>query len=200
MLSLLLEWGVRSWQLQPLFPLGRSRGDGTPSLEWMAYERFGAFIAAWREPALDRGLDLQTGDSFGYFTDLDPRDPPWRGCPAGLLTCGITSDGRVKGCLSLPDDWTEGDLRQRELWDIWFDPAAFPFTRQYSPSHLGPNCRCCPNAPQCRGGCTSMSYGATGEAHNDPLCFWGIRWNLLRLSPSQPETIDQGRRGRPHSR
>ena len=108
MLSLLLEWGVRSWLLQPLLPLGRSRADGALSLQWLAYERFGAFVAAWREPALDRGLDLQPGDSFGYFTEYDPRDPPWRGCPGGLLTCGITSDGRVKGCLALPDGWTEG--------------------------------------------------------------------------------------------
>ena len=186
MLSLLLKWGVRSWQLQPLFPLGRSRGDGALPLHRTAYERFGAFVAAWREPAQERGLDLQPADSFGYFTELDTREPPWRGCPAGLLTCGITSDGRVKGCLSLPDDWSEGDLRRRELWDIWFDPTAFKYTRGYSPESLGPNCSCCAHAAQCRGGCTAMSYGATGQAHNDPLCFWGIQWHLLRLSPCQP--------------
>lgn len=198
MLSLLLGWGVRSWQLQPLFPVGRSRGDETRSLDWLDGARFGNFLSAWREPALDRGLDLQPGDGFGHFTEPDPRDPPWQGCPGGLLTCGITSDGRVKGCLSLPDDWVEGDLRQRELWDIWFDPAAFARTRPYATRVLGSNCRCCPHSARCRGGCAAVSCGATGEAPNDPLCFWGIRWHLLRLSPCAPESPGLAHRGRPH--
>ncbi len=197
MLSLLLEWGVRNWQLQPLFPFGRSRGAGTLSLDWLDCERFGAFVAAWREPALDRGLDLQPGDGFGHFIGPDPRDPPWQRCPGGLLTCGITSDGRVKGCLSLPDDWTEGDLRQRELWDIWFDPAAFAHTRQYSTQATGFNCRCCPHSARCRGGCTVLSCGATDEAHRDPLCFWGIQWHRLRLSPRAPESPGLAPGGRP---
>jgi hypothetical protein len=37
---------------------------------------------------------------------------------SGLVSAGITSDGKLKGCLSLPDEFIEGDLRTRSLWDI----------------------------------------------------------------------------------
>jgi radical SAM protein with 4Fe4S-binding SPASM domain len=178
----LQEWGVRRWQLQPVLPLGRSCHDESIPLHRNAYEKFGSFLVNAKESAQAHGLEIVPSESLGYFTEIDSRDPAWRGCPAGLLTCGITSDGRVKGCLSMPDDLTEGDLRQRDLWDIWFDPLSFSYTRRFTLAQLGPNCSFCPHASQCRGGCTAMSYGATGQPHNDPLCFWGIRWNMLRLA------------------
>jgi len=43
-----------------------------------------------------RGLEIMPADSCGYFTSRDQRDPSWRGCPAGLFACGITSDGISK--------------------------------------------------------------------------------------------------------
>jgi hypothetical protein len=54
------------------------------------------------------------GDSFGNLTEVDTREPP-RGCSAGLTACGITSDGKIKGCLSLPDELAQGDLTQKDL-------------------------------------------------------------------------------------
>jgi radical SAM protein with 4Fe4S-binding SPASM domain len=103
------------------------------------------------------------------------REPPWRGCPAGRLSCGITSDGKIKGCLSLPDNIVEGDLRQRDLWNIWFDSDSFVYSRQFSENKLGANCRSCDKAELCHGGCSAMSYGVTGDFHNDPYCFYRIR-------------------------
>ena len=110
-------------------------------------------------------------DGVGYFTDLDTRDIPWEGCGAGIATCGITSTGKVKGCLSLPDEFVEGDLRERDLWDIWFDDGAFAYNRQFSIADLGRNCAGCERGEQCRGGCCVMSFAATEQFHNDPYCF-----------------------------
>jgi radical SAM protein with 4Fe4S-binding SPASM domain len=120
------------------------------------------------------------GDSFGYYTDADRREPPWGGCSAGLFLCGITSDGGVKGCLSMPDIFIEDSLRRRDLWDIWFDPAAFRYNRQFSIADLGPHCRSCDRAQECGGGCSSMSYACTGGFHNDPFCFYRME---SRLAP-----------------
>ena len=88
--------------------------------------------------------------------------------------CSITSNGKVKGCLSLPDHLVEGDLRENDLWDIWFHPDAFAYTRNFSIEDLGQNCRSCPMGEQCKGGCSAMSYSYTGRFHNDPYCFYAF--------------------------
>ncbi len=175
MLDLLLSKGVNRWQLQPFACLGR--GQDFPELQLSApqYLQIGIFLEQAQAKAQKGGLDLGPADSLGYFTELDQKTPPWRGCSAGLVACGITSNGRIKGCLSLPDDLSEGDLREKDLWDIWFHPDAFAYTRRFAPEQLGPECQACEWGEQCRGGCSTISYANTGSFHNDPFCFYGIR-------------------------
>jgi len=194
----LRDAGVRRWQVQPVFSLGRVRYAHELELTADQVLDLGRFVQAYVSLAKDEGVDLLPSDSYGYYTGLDTREPPWRGCPAGLVSCGITSDGKVKGCLSLPDNLIEGDLRERDLWDIWFDEDAFSYNRHYDAKQLGDNCRDCPQAEQCQGGCSAMSYGATGQFHNDPCCFTGI----AARNPALAEMLrQQGWLGRePHDR
>lgn len=173
--ALLRSLGVNTWQVQPIFPLGRGKLASELQLSEQAYMRLGTFVEEWGPLAGETGPELLPGDSFGYFTELDTREPPWRGCSAGLTTCGITSDGKIKGCLSMPDALVEGDLRQHDLWDIWFHPDSFAYNRNWSLDDLGPACDGCDQAELCLGGCSAMSYGVTGRLHNDPYCFYGIR-------------------------
>jgi radical SAM protein with 4Fe4S-binding SPASM domain len=175
---------VGRWQLQPIFSLGRTCGNANLKLSDSAYVNFGRFVKEWTPIASCSGMELLSGDSFGYFTELDERKPEWRGCPAGRLLCGITSDGKVKGCLSLPDELVEGDLSISDLWDIWFNADSFAYTRGFSPEQLGNNCRGCNRAEQCHGGCSAMSYGNTGTFHNDPYCFYGIAERQEIRNPS----------------
>ena len=58
----------------------------------------------WGPRAEENGLKLLPADSYGYYTEFDNREKPWRGCPAGIVSVGITSNGKIKGCLSLPDE------------------------------------------------------------------------------------------------
>jgi radical SAM protein with 4Fe4S-binding SPASM domain len=166
--------GVDMWQCQPIFYLGRARQSPEMALSLGTYAGLGRF-AKERVNRSDARPALLPGDSFGYFTELDTREPPWGGCSAGIALCGITSDGRVKGCLSMPDELVEGSLRERDLWDVWFDEGAFSYNRKFSERDLGPNCTGCDRAAECRGGCSSMSYGYTGLLHNDPYCFLRLR-------------------------
>ncbi len=166
--------GVKRWQVQPVFPLGRTRESTMLSLHEPDYLRLGDFARQCMAMDLYQGMQVLFGDSYGYYTEMDTRQPPWGGCPAGMVSCGITSDGKIKGCLSLPDKFIEGDLRQSDLWNIWFHPDAFPYTRAFDKSQLGENCRGCQEAERCRGGCSAMSFGSTGVMHNDPLCFAGM--------------------------
>jgi radical SAM protein with 4Fe4S-binding SPASM domain len=134
---------------------------------------------AYREEVL--GIYVTPADSLGYFSEVEaPGGVTWHGCPAGRISCGITSDGKVKGCLSLPDHLIEGDLREKDLWSIWFAPGAFVYTRDFTPKCLGANCRGCELGEMCRGGCSAMSFGSTGAFHNDPYCFH----SLARRNPA----------------
>jgi radical SAM protein with 4Fe4S-binding SPASM domain len=174
LLDLLRSIGVRHWQLQPNLPRGRSGEAPDLALSDRQFLELGAFFRSERPKALANGFEIVPADSLGYFTELDLLEPPWRGCHAGLFAVGIMSDGKVKGCLTMPDDMIEGDLRQDDLWTIWFRDGAFAYTRQFSVDRMGPSCRDCTLAEQCRGGCTSMSYVCTDSLHNDPYCFVGI--------------------------
>jgi len=175
LLDLLIRLGIREWQVQPVLKLGRVREETGLQLSLADYERLGSFVRDSFSRAGDAGLAIIPADGYGYFTDNEVRDRFWKGCPAGRYSCGITSDGRVKGCLSLPDDYTEGDLRRRDLWDIWFDPTLFSYTRGFTWKDLGPHCTSCEKGEECKGGCSSMSIGYTGIFHNDPYCFYAIQ-------------------------
>jgi radical SAM protein with 4Fe4S-binding SPASM domain len=176
LLPLLRSAGVGHWQLQPNLPQGRSAQTPELYLSEADFLQLGAFFRAEQAGEGEDGFKIVPADSLGYFTELDLEQPPWRGCPAGFYSVGITSDGKVKGCLTLPDDEAliEGDLRERDLWAIWFDDNAFSYTRRFSLDQMGPLCRDCEMAEQCKGGCSAMSYAATGRFHNDPYCFHGI--------------------------
>lgn len=166
--------GVKNWRPQPYIPLGRGCKNVDMYLSEQDFLHLGHFVKKYRSRLMLEGMEIQICDSLGYFTELDDYQPAWHGCPAGLITCGITSDGKIKGCLSLPDRFVEGNLRERNLWDIWFSPDSFRYNRRFRPHDLGPVCEACDHAEQCRGGCCATSYGHTGIFHNDPYCFHGI--------------------------
>lgn len=173
--ELLRSIGVSSWQVQPIFPLGRGQEVSELRLTEQDYMSLGKCVKKLVSQSGEAGVNIRPGDSLGFYTELDTRKPAWRGCNAGIVECGITSDGKVKGCLALPDEIVEGDLRTHDLWDIWFHNNSFAYTRHFSVEKLGSACRSCEDAIHCQGGCSAMSYGSTGSFHDDPYCFTGIR-------------------------
>lgn len=171
--TVLQRLGVRHWQVQPIFSRGRAREEEL-NLSEPYFLELGEFVHSRVGSCEAAGFNMMPADGIGYFTELDTRDLAWHGCAAGMSTCGITADGNVKGCLSLPDHFVEGDLRKRDLWSIWFDKTSFSYTRRFSLGDLGENCTNCEFGEQCRGGCSVMSYAATQQFHNDPYCFHRI--------------------------
>jgi radical SAM protein with 4Fe4S-binding SPASM domain len=180
MLDLLLSAGVRFWRLQAIIPMGRVRDHSELQIDSNGILRLGRFIQDQRARLDKHVMNIICSDGLEYVVDDDPDEKPWRGCSAGIVACGITSDGRVKGCLSMPDELTEGDLRKDDLWDIWFNPESFAYTRQFSTGKLGSNCEGCEKGEDCKGGCSSSSYCATGRFNNDAYCFYKV--NKVALS------------------
>jgi radical SAM protein with 4Fe4S-binding SPASM domain len=87
----------------------------------------------------------------------------------------VTSDGRVKGCLALPDICTEGNVREESLCAIWNDPNRFSYNRHYTPAQLSGACADCEQAQRCRGGCTATAYAMHGKPGVSTHCFGLIR-------------------------
>jgi radical SAM protein with 4Fe4S-binding SPASM domain len=169
----LLDHGVEGWQLQLTVALGRAvrelclTPDALPALE----ERMAALVQ-------DSRLFVQAADSLGYLGRHEPiirsgtgqAGQFWTGCQAGLQVIGITSDGGVRGCLSLPPVFDEGNLRQRSLAEIWGDPRAFAYNRRFHRAELGGPCASCAFGELCRAGCKSLAYAATGGLAENPYC------------------------------
>ena len=168
--NLLQALGIEHWQVQPTFSIGRAERCHISLSDW-TYLEMGKFISIHRMQCDGEKIGMVPADGVGYFTDLDSRERPWKGCSAGISSCGITSDGHVKGCLSLPDTFHEGNLREKEFWQIWFDEKSFTYTRKFTTGDLNDNCKDCTYGDQCKGGCSVMSYSATDKLHNNPYCF-----------------------------
>ena len=170
----LIDLGVHHWQVQPTFCRGRAREENVDISE-PSFMKLGAFIHRHNNSSSnENNLSMVPADGVGYYTELDTRGYEWNGCTAGISTCGITADGKIKGCLSLPDTFVEGDLRERDLWRIWFDKTSFRYNRAFAIEDLGENCTNCEFGRQCQGGCSVMSLAATQQLHNNPYCFHRI--------------------------
>jgi radical SAM protein with 4Fe4S-binding SPASM domain len=172
--DIVVSCGAWKWQLQPFFPVGRGKANPELDITKGQFLELGRYIKRTRPIAKGLGLEIVPADSCGYFSSLDFPEFGWKGCGAGRFSCGIMSDGRVKGCLSWPDSKSDGDLRTRRFWDIWFGEGAFAEQRRYSAADVVGDCAGCEVALECGGGCQSMSLATTGKFHADPFCYRSI--------------------------
>lgn len=172
--EMLLEHGFEGWQIQLTLAHGLGRTDGmclTPEQLPELETRMLDYLA--------RGdLFLHAADSIGYMGRGENRirsgtgqvDRFWTGCQAGLQVIGLTSNGTVRGCLSMATGHDEGNLRQRSLAEIWGDPDGFAYNRGPDAGALRGACEGCSLGRICRAGCTSLAYAATGDTADNPYC------------------------------
>ena len=122
------------------------------------------------------------GHNIGFHSQFIPHlslFPEWNGCHAGKRALGVKSNGDVNGCLPLPDEFIEGNVRERSIIDIWNDPNSFSYNRQFKEEDLGGFCKNCKYRLSCKGGCTLNSSTLTGKPHNDPYCLYRIEQEVF---------------------
>ncbi len=167
--SLLVGKGI-AWQIQMAMPYGRLTREHVLSEE--EYYSLALFIASTRRKYSKKDLMLAGAHDMGYFSRLLPplQVMPWQGCQAGISTLGIQSNGNILGCLALPDEFIEGNVREQSLEEIWNNPRFSSYSRNVRKSDIGGDCISCDNHRICKGGCTAVSYSMAGGLHRDPYC------------------------------
>jgi len=176
--DIIIDWEV-NWQVQDVIPMGRFPKKLALSKE--EYYSLGLFIASTRKKYSSKNIVIDIPHNYGFNSKILPRSdlyPPWDGCWAGKTVLGIQSNGGIKGCLALPDEFIEGNIRNRSLIEIWNDSKSFMYSRTFDKSDIGENCSDCKYKIDCKGGCTTRSFSFTGKFHNDPFCLYRIEKEL----------------------
>jgi len=160
------------WQIQITFKLGRMKENDRYSLDPEQLPAIAEFIH--RKQQIEHGLKVVPGDNMGYYCSHSIRKHKWKGCFAGRHLMGIDADGSVKGCLSLPREFVEGNIRKEPLRKIWEDSERFKYNRYFSTDMLEGYCKDCPQGDPCRAGCVVTAYSATGNRFNNPYCVYRV--------------------------
>jgi radical SAM protein with 4Fe4S-binding SPASM domain len=170
MRDFLVDKGI-AWQIQMADSMGRFPKNLHLSLD--EFYSVALFIATTRNQYSVKEMPITGAHCIGYNSGLLPNvtmSPSWKGCQAGISVMGIESDGSVKGCLSLPKEYIEGNLRKKTIEEIWNDPNNFGYNRKFKTDFLKNECKNCKYGKSCKGGCLSVSLSEAGEAHCDPYC------------------------------
>lgn len=122
-------------------------------------------------------VKLRESHDIGYCSSIYnnlSKEFSQEGCLGGIKNFGIQSNGNVKGCLALQDEFIEGNIRERSFIDIWNDPDKFSITRKFKKSLLEGFCKDCEKAlsETCKGGCRDFSQSVTGSIYNTPFCLF----------------------------
>lgn len=174
MAAQLQDAGILAWQIQLTLPTGRAKSTElalTPANMLVLHATLERMLRR-------RGLRPHLTDSIGWFAPDDvrmrtPQGMPnraWVGCQAGTGALGITSDGRIKGCLAMPDPNDEGNVRSERLSDVWHDPARFAYNRCFAPALLTAACASCEFGKLCRGGCTASAMAFCARPNTSQHC------------------------------
>ena len=170
----LLDIGIPLWRIQMTTSTGRmcEMRDGSMTPEDMP--ELARKIIEIRD---EKKIEIDVGENIGYYGELGDdlwRGYPYLGCYAGCRVIGIESNGNIKGCLSMPEEFVEGNIRQRPLKEIWFDMSLFSYNRKFSPDKAEGFCKDCPHLKMCRCGCSTTAIGSSGSRFNNPYCLYRI--------------------------
>jgi radical SAM protein with 4Fe4S-binding SPASM domain len=161
-----------AWQIQNCIPIGRFSPELMLSDE--EYYAVALFLAATQTNFEKYKIYISGAHDFGYFSQFLPniQVSQWKGCSAGISAIGVQSDGNIKGCLALPDQFIEGNIRDESLKSMWHESERFKLNRKFNQATIKETTSCseCFKFKHCRGGCQSFSYALTGEFYNHPYC------------------------------
>jgi radical SAM protein with 4Fe4S-binding SPASM domain len=186
MRKIIIDHGCGNWRVQMTTTTGRMREYSDLILSLPNYVKLIDTMIDFRQRD---GLRVSPGENIGYFgckgTEL-LNGGIYLGCYAGTRVAGIESDGTVKGCLSMPEDFVEGNIRDSSFTEIWNNPEGFAYNRRFTRDTASGFCHDCHYLPLCRAGCATTAFAQTGQRGNNPYCIHRIEMEQ-GIHPPQDE-------------
>jgi radical SAM protein with 4Fe4S-binding SPASM domain len=172
--DVLVDHGCKGWRIQMCTVTGRMQDHADMALTLPDYERLVDKLLALRRTGK---VYIDVGENIGYYGCKGAEligGHPYFGCYAGLRVAGIESNGNIKGCLSMPPQFVEGNVRDSSFTEIWNRPDGFAYNRKFTRESAAGACHDCRYLPLCRGGCTTTSVSQTGCRADNPYCMYQI--------------------------
>ncbi len=189
--DILVKIGAKQWRIQMTTSTGRMK-DRRELV--MSLENYPRFIRKIIDLKKDDRVQINAGENIGYYGcmgyDLLGKNNVYLGCYAGTRVAGICSNGNVKGCLSMQEQFVEGNIRNSSFTEIWNNPNGFAYNRKFTKETATGFCHDCRYLPLCRGGCTTTSVSASGERANNPFCIYQIE-KQQGIKCEDPSNISQ---------
>lgn len=207
--ELLVQKGVRSWQIQITTPMGRAADR--PEMILQPYDLIDLMprLAAVKAKAFKEGLLMMPGNNLGYFgpeetllrSMSEKGVDHWMGCSAGKYVMGIESNGGIKGCLTLQSQrYVGGNVKESSVKELWESTEELATFRSRTVDDLWGYCRECIFAENCMGGCGFTSFSLFGRMGNNPYCHYrartlaksGVRERLVSKQAPNKNAFDGG--------
>jgi len=159
--EMLSKKGLFGWQLQLGLPMGNMAQNNDLISSPMHIEQ----VIDFGYRAMQKGgIEIQLADCIGYFDKkeiairkasvIGTGEYNWYGCGAGKYNLGILHNGDIVGCTSIRDrQFIEGNIKEKNIIDIWNDPEAFAWNRNLTKDKLNGLCKKCVHGARCLGGC-----------------------------------------------
>jgi len=185
----LVKSGVNSWQLQICIPMGNMVNHKDELIDPEDIDKILDFCL---EVAKSKEIVIYPADCIGYYTQKEElirsisfgsgTVSPWSGCNAGTRGFGILQNGDILGCTSIRDkSFIEGNIRQRNIVEIWNDKNSFAWSRSMTKNKLGGNCRTCHYGDVCLGGCPNTRLTMNGSINSEnPYCVYKVAMDGLK--------------------
>lgn len=173
MYKVLKDKNIFAWQLQACSPMGNARQQ-----DFSVDIDFNEVISFVEKHKDNEDFIIGIADNIGYYTETEGYlrgnrngNGPFIGCSAGLTNIGIDSVGNVRGCEAMYDDcFIEGNLTEQSLYEIWNNPDAFSYNRNFTCNNLTGRCAECKYSTKCAGGCRSYNYFSHGKMYESSRC------------------------------
>lgn len=126
-------------------------------------------------------VQMSLGDNLGYFSDVDKfyrKDfigGCYTGCFAGIYVIGIESNGDIKGCPTLSEDYVEGNIRNQSISEIFFSNKNFQYNRTFNDNSLTGYCAECDKRQLCRAGCMASRLGGKNGVTENKYCLKRVK-------------------------
>ncbi len=159
---------IRSWEIFFAIPVGNL--DKSEALDESGFMELALKVEGIRKELA--GTRVFVGDSLGYFGKACIRDEEWGGCTAGITHCAIDAYGNVKGCPVQPPELIEGNIRDKNLEEIWLSDGAFRYNRR--DVELEGYCLKCKHKRSCRAGCKTSAFHITGNIKENRMCLYNL--------------------------